>query len=1171
MNIYKSVGLEWLLDKATWEELNCYITENTRYMIPGYKYNYRLCTLPGYIEFHRCELLDRTPIKTDIHFSANYHWKLEVSDIISAEAGTHIYALKSKSGEIFSARIISPDTLPSVKSGDMLEGQVVAFADKIVKLKESSSVDGKIYSCDENCVNLNCVITGVNTETISFAENQTKILELDVETENGELTVITAENTLDFTPDIGDSISAHALISMDAAIEHKKKSDAAFYVDPYKDILCDTEITYRNGFLPDFHRNQRAFINSIETGDLSRFTRCCEKEITFIGNGNEHSIRNINKKEIVTMLETVLPEKVDKVEIQHFLSCNDQNCIGHDAIAVYSDNELKLAIWFDICEKGTIDEIQFFNPEDCVLGLDYELHLQVMFAHGICNGKWYILHEYLADGCMYRSEYADICLVGAKNIIDRFADINGRLDDTNRYTYELVYTKDELSEFEDLPRVYQGDHCAVNYQSGKVAYVVFMMINEEHKISNILMSRNGNFLKRFEPNKNKDNDNTPTNKSIVDILSSVYGAEDTIRAMRDNEIPDVDEDGVYIWKKADEFATSWLKDNGYNVSDETLVDDCIGYACERKGTSYAVFFYAYGERKTAMLDGDYCSKLRNEAIAQGREIMVIYLHVTKKTNDEGMIEYTVGSYGSEDHKIEPWLLTTVEGKNILRFYPRKEMMDLIPRLISSFNTKNLDALKVLCTGDVALETYERDGCSLNDGFYSHLSSIREKHGKMKFAYIRFTDVVFCAVPYIENYAYVTFTASDKIDSIKMNPLNDTYRELMILDEDMDFCFANIVPAISSVEFLKPSDIARFSILLTFNNGEIKRYNLEGDFGNAEIVNYQRKIMTDKIFANGHLVDHLPMLDWMGYRHYNERGQGIEFISGSTLSAEELYHNSYPVKKFNYTGIDNVHIMQMDYAEDGFGVGYIHDLDPANPHYLLDRNTMTATVIPDEYQQTPVGVYPFYGGYSEGLVMVSEFGELDLQYHHNRRSCAGMWGWLDKDMNIVIEPKYIYAMNFVDGKAIVCKGDWDIKTTADGKEQYWCDNEQWGIIDKNEKEIVPCRFDEVYEIENTDRLYFVHEGGWENGHYAIFDTDTQDIILVLDFDFDIGYMFNECFVTDENILVFDEHLPGEEKDLIYAYDLINKRYIAHGEPLEGRTYNGETKSVVNKDGEDIIIF
>ena len=112
---------------------------------------------------------------------------------------------------------------------------------------------------------------------------------------------------------------------------------------------------------------------------------------------------------------------------------------------------------------------------------------------------------------------------------------------------------------------------------------------------------------------------------------------------------------------------------------------------------------------------------------------------------------------------------------------------------------------------------------------------------------------------------------------------------------------------------------------------------------------------------------------------------------------------------------------------------------------------------------------------------------------------------------------------------------------------------------------------MYEIENTDRLYFVHEGGWENGHYAVYDIDDNEIILVLDFDFDMGYMFNECFVNDNDVLVFDQHLPGEEKDLIYAYDLINKRYIAYEQPVEGRTFNGETKSVVNRDGEEIIVF
>ena len=69
MNIYKSMGLEWLLEKNVWDSLSEHITENTRYMIPGYKYNYRLCSFPGYIEFQRCELLDGTPVKTNMHFS----------------------------------------------------------------------------------------------------------------------------------------------------------------------------------------------------------------------------------------------------------------------------------------------------------------------------------------------------------------------------------------------------------------------------------------------------------------------------------------------------------------------------------------------------------------------------------------------------------------------------------------------------------------------------------------------------------------------------------------------------------------------------------------------------------------------------------------------------------------------------------------------------------------------------------------------------------------------------------------------------------------------------------------------------------------------------------------------------------------------------------------------
>ena len=67
------------------------------------------------------------------------------------------------------------------------------------------------------------------------------------------------------------------------------------------------------------------------------------------------------------------------------------------------------------------------------------------------------------------------------------------------------------------------------------------------------------------------------------------------------------------------------------------------------------------------------------------------------------------------------------------------------------------------------------------------------------------------------------------------------------------------------------------------------------------------------------------------------------------------------------------------------------------------------------------------------------------------------------------------------------------------------------------------------------------------------------------------MFNECFVLEEELLVFDEHLPGEGRDLITVYDLENNEYLLYQKENTERTYNGEKTLSVNKDGMDIIIF
>ncbi|MBQ2965254.1 MAG: WG repeat-containing protein [Clostridia bacterium] len=269
-----------------------------------------------------------------------------------------------------------------------------------------------------------------------------------------------------------------------------------------------------------------------------------------------------------------------------------------------------------------------------------------------------------------------------------------------------------------------------------------------------------------------------------------------------------------------------------------------------------------------------------------------------------------------------------------------------------------------------------------------------------------------------------------------------------------------------------------------------------------------------------------------------------------------------LSEFKIQDMSDVFCKQHNFS-DGYCVGTIEGYDGL---YLICQETQTAKRLPEQYQNTPIYVYPQCGGYKNGLVMVSLMDKINLAYHHNKGSSAGIWGWTDKDFNIVIEPQYIFAENFIEGKACVCKGNWI--QLDDGR--YNWKNEAWGIIDMCGKEIVPCKYDELYPIDDSDNLYLAHKGGWENGIYCVVDCDTQNEILQMDFDFDAGYMFNEMFVSEDN-LFFVNHLPGKGTDLIYVYNLTSNTFLVHGMPYTERTFNGESRVVVNKDGEDIIVF
>ncbi len=1156
MEMYEILGLSELIkDRDLFEKLSQHIENNTRYLIPGYKYDYRLHSTPSWIEFERCEDRNGQIKAIDIHCASHNVWRLRLDHVIDDSGTVHWYALKNREDDnVIPARIVCPDVLADARPMDMIEGQAVIFADRVEKVTNCEGQEiSPVTQHDEHTISCSGEIVDCERKTFSFDRVQFDFWELDIDTANDLVTVIVRCDACDHGFNYGEFVQVHGMLSLDVAFDIKPKRSDNNEVEKNK---------YQNGFALGRENVLRVLEKCMLMGDFERLSRCSVGG--FSAKEGDAPRFNVIMKQLSRALSFA-----DTVQRKHVLTCKDPKLVGHEVLAAIRQGRVQYAVWVEFNQEGCVADIRILRPDECTLGIDHELHLYSVLAYCGTENKSYLLYDYLDEDCTYRSDYADVFVLGAKNIIERFSDIETRPNDDNSYTAEICLTRNELKDAATTPAIYQSTYCAKNYQFGKIAYVLFLQYNKDHKVTHMYLSRDAAHLKDFDFSKDENNV-----ASVKDLLCAVYGKENTLRDMREGEA-DPNNDS-YVWKNADAFATDWLQDNGYRISDAEIEEDCLGYACTRRGEKYAVFFYAYGKEKTIMLDGEYCAGLRDLPISKDRHIIVIYLHVDKKQEENGEISYVVESHGGADYKIEPWLLERVNGKNILRYYPRKEMMDLIPHIIYALKHRDLDVLKAICTPDAVFE--DEEYVSYNGGLYGSLSAFCMKGDSfrnVKLAYLRENDVVYSGVPYVEGRGVLGFSvnSSNKIDKIYVHVSDEEYKDLLITEEPFLTSTLYDMPRLSSVGFLPPSNFSRFSLKLHFDNGEVRRYDLPCKNSGEEVVLFQGNPITDKIFANGRILESISYpdkSDWSVYRRFAERGRGIEWINGAAISALELYHNSYPVGSFDYTKWEeDVFVSQDDFDEDGFGVGCIKGLDPQNPRCLLDSNKKIATLLPEQYQQTPILIHPFCGGYSEGFVMVSEMGGLRLAYHHNFGSCAGRWGWLDTKMNVVIPPQYVYATNFWNGRATVCKGDWDITQTDEG-DRYWCNNEQWGVIDKSNREIVPCAFDEVYEITDTDRLYLIHQGGFETGKYGVFDVEERQVILELDFDFDKGYMFNECFVRDDD-LYFVDHLPGEGKDMIYVYSLKDKKYKFYAQEYTERTMNGESRVVVQKDGVDIIVF
>lgn len=1171
MNIYSTLGLEKLIeDKALNDTLINHINDNIRYVIPGFLYDHKLHTTKSYLEFY--SLVDATGkiAEIDMHFSDNNFVSLNFEQEID-EPG--YYRMTSENSDVdFTVKVVNYDVFPPFCKGEKVTGQMVAFADAASLTVKNNQNDGlDIKSTDSTAVEIECIPAFEDYAYLrhfEFSDVSCDFWEMQVKTALGRITVLVDALKCDFNPEELHRFSVKAVLSFDIGVE-EYRTDETFYPGiSYGDIIeGEEEIIYKNGFVPNLRNNQKVLFSCILKNDYNWLVRACEKRISFTKNND--GFADVDRAEIPRMLSQTVAVG-DKIERVHILESAENVHLGFEALAVYKGSLLQSVVSMGVSNKGLIDEIVVFDAESCAIGIDYELNLISVLGCALTNGKANLLIEYLSENCRYRSDYSDRLMYGNKSIIEFLKNVGSNLTEESRYYGEIVPSEYELVKTENMPVIYSSKWCfkQYHYTQDNVSAVVFVSMDDEHKIDNIYLSRDNAYLKH----QFTQTEHYAQGYNVKEVLSEVYAGEDTLKVMRNSEIPIIDKYDTYVWKCADSRAVQWFSDHGYKVHETKLYEDCIGYSCARRGKEFAVYVYAYSQERTVEISGDACSKLRDYDLSEGKEILVIYLKVDITANDDGETIYETGNCCDAKKEPEAWHLITVNGRNILDYYPRSEMVEVLPKIISAYNELDYDVMKAIFSPDFRLEYHSSGNIVLNQGVYAHLSLLRTKRGEMKPAYLRKNDVVFSSVGYIEDFGYVGFTMNnhDKVDSIEIYDLGSIYRELFVSDEVIDTQKELYYPKVKAVNFYEPTEDSRFSMRLTFDNNEIRRYDLPIQYDNSDVFEYDGRVVTDKIFRNLRISEHIGNNDSDMFGRFKERGHGIELISGIYISSAELYANSYPVGKFSYENLDGVYVSQLDFDDDGYAVGYIYNFDPRNPMYLLNNNTKTAIELPKEYWDTPICIIPFCGGSCEGLVMVSTTGELPLKYHHNFRSCAGMWGWLDLELNVVIEPQYVYAKHFYNGKAIVCKGDWSVTDTEAG-ERYWCENEQWGVIDTTGNEIVACQFDELYEVDNSDTLFFVHKGGWDNGCFCIYDSVVQDIVLEFDFDFDIGYMFNECFVLEDRILVMVDHLPGEGKDLICVYDLYEKKYIAYREEFTERTLNGEKKVIVNKDGTDIVVF
>lgn len=837
-----------------------------------------------------------------------------------------------------------------------------------------------------------------------------------------------------------------------------------------------------------------------------------------------------------------------------------------------------------------------------------------ILGRAFANGETSDLRKYLAADCEYVSDYARTQITGADEIIEHMNNVNANVTEDCAYTFSIIDLQNVLnsisvSDLDTVEGCHPCDKAILLNQYGDVhpVAVVSIMLDASNPeiIKSILLSRKKEWFNVTFFNEAADEPDSPDDlpgtvqpltthdRHVAELQHSFSGQHLRNREPKNNKL--------YIWREADKYFKSWLKDTGYSLLESQIFKDCIGYRCHRDNCLYTIYMYAYGQKKTAQLDGEYCSKLLSEQFSEDSTVLVVYLHVNKAISGQE-ISYTVKNYcDSDDREPELWRVTTAADKPILEFYPGKYMMDLTDQFMYAFNRESIDVYDCIITEkNAAFNAYDSTGIVMNDAFYYALRKLHRDYGDMKYGYVRYNDVVYSSVPYLEGYGFFSFSAykqNHRIHDVQSFAFEGGERpvaEFIKTEEREPDNLYDFVPKLVSVDTFSPIQTERFTLKLHYDNGMCIKYILpiETEYEKDEVVSFDRHVFTDKIWKSAKLMESRPSR----VRGYPVCGQCIGFKNEYTISSLLCYLNgetySEPKREdiviyddgetrltkefswaaqsvyvdgetglmktllsgqaFNWYGrstfafpndlkrcsitfdyIDNFKEGLARVYKAGYGYGYIDakmkfvipmqydDAEDFNDGKARVNRGGTWFFIDKKGKETPIEQknnntnYQEVCEFSEGLCRVStlKLRFMDLAYHSDYEDIAGTWGYINEAGLEVIAPQYIYANDFENGIAIVCKGKWTLDPKWDNEcntNRYWTDDELWGGIDKDGNEVIPFIFDEIKSTWDTDGIYLAHYGGWKEGKWGVINSRGEWLAEPI-FE-DLGYEYQDGLFT-----------------------------------------------------------